>query len=279
MDWLSEYFINPVLMNGWFNPVNTLAYGIILVVAVYLVFRMLRKLRVSIDRYFIFAVLPFIFWGSSTRVLHDAAFAGKLAGSLGNFYSLPVFPTPGSYMITFLLALLVLLFSLLIQRRFGYIYWKIMFSVGLALCLVNVAMTPFSDLFAPSVILGLSALWGGLFYLIGRFSEKMGNGTLSVLFSKENVALLSSHMLDASATWTALTFYGYVEQHVVPRMIIPFLGPASMFLLKLAVLIPVLFLVDRYTEEGNFRNFLKLVILILGLAPGMRNLLRLAAGV
>ena len=50
-------------------------------------------------------------------------------------------------------------------------------------------------------------------------------------------------------------------------------------LLKLVVLLPVLYIVDRYTEPGEFRNFLKIVILILGLAPGLRDLIRLVVGV
>ena len=279
MSWLNEYFLDPILRNGWFNPVNTLVYGIILVIAVYFVFRLLRKLDVKIDRYFAIAVTPFIFWGSSTRVLHDAAFAGTLTGALGEFYSLPIFPTPGSYMITFLLALVVLLFSLVIQKYTKSPYWKIMFLIGFVLTAINILLTPFSDAFGPAVILGLTALWGILFFGIGSLSKRMNNEFLSKIFSNENSILMTAHMLDASATWTALSFFGYIEQHVVPRMFMPVMGPAAMFFLKLVVVIPVLYLIDRYTEEGNFRNFLKIVILILGLAPGLRNVIRLAAGV
>jgi len=56
-----------------------------------------------------------------------------------------------------------------------------------------------------------------------------------------------------------------------------------MFLLKTAVLLPVLYLIDRYSEDTpqgrSLKNFLKIVILILGLAPGLRDLLRLMAQV
>jgi uncharacterized membrane protein len=119
MDFIYEYFLKPILSNGWFNPVNSITYGIILVAGVYLVFRLLKKMDIHIDRYFLYAILPFILWGSSTRVLHDAAYYGVLTGELGEFYSLPIFPTPGSYMITFLLALIVLLISLTIQKVAG----------------------------------------------------------------------------------------------------------------------------------------------------------------
>src|SRR3989338_4884433 len=116
MGFLEDYFLDPILSNGWFNPVNTLVYAIGLIVGVWLVYRLLARMRLPIDRRFGYAVLPFIFWGSSTRVLHDAAVAGALAPGVQGFYAQGFFPTPGSYFITFGLALLVLLASLLVQR-------------------------------------------------------------------------------------------------------------------------------------------------------------------
>ncbi|MCK4531636.1 MAG: DUF63 family protein, partial [Candidatus Aenigmarchaeota archaeon] len=65
MDFLYEYFLKPILSNGWFNPVNSITYGIILVIGVYLVFKLLKKMNIHIDRYFLYAILPFILWGSS----------------------------------------------------------------------------------------------------------------------------------------------------------------------------------------------------------------------
>jgi uncharacterized membrane protein len=39
----------------------------------------------------------------------------------------------------------------------------------------------------------------------------------------------------------------------------------------------VLWIIDRYGEKGSFNNFLKVVVLILGLAPGLRDTIRLMA--
>jgi uncharacterized membrane protein len=86
-------------------------------------------------------------------------------------------------------------------------------------------------------------------------------------------------MLDYSATFVSVAFFSYYEQHPVPRLFIDAIGPWTFFLLKLAVLLPSLYIIDRYAEEGDFKNFLKIVILILGLAPGLRDSIRLAAGV
>ena len=51
-----------------------------------------------------------------------------------------------------------------------------------------------------------------------------------------------------------------------------------MFPLKIAVILPALYIIDTYVEDKTIRNMLKLAIFILGLAPGIRNFLSLAMG-
>ena len=94
---LYDYFIDPILQNGWYNPVNTITYAIILVIAVFAVYKLLLRMRIRIDRYFFLAILPFIFWGSSARVLKDAATVGALDGVAQNVFASPFWVTPGSY--------------------------------------------------------------------------------------------------------------------------------------------------------------------------------------
>jgi uncharacterized membrane protein len=279
MDLLQDYFLNPILSNGWFNPVNSIAYGIILVAAVYLVFKMLKKMRISIDHYFLYAIVPFILWAAVTRVLHDAAYYGALTGAIGEFFSLPIFPTPGSYFITFTVALIALFISLLLQKYAKLPYWKVMLVIGLALDAINFALLPTIDPLPMLMVLGITGLWTSLFVLLYKFSQSTNFAFLKQLFTLENSLLLSAHMLDASATYVAMTFFGYGEQHPLPRFLIELSNPAAMFLLKIVVLIPVLCIIDRYSEKGDFRNFLKIVILILGLAPGLRDAIRLMVGV
>ncbi|UCC91343.1 MAG: DUF63 family protein [Candidatus Aenigmatarchaeota archaeon] len=279
MDFLYEYFLKPILSNGWFNPVNSITYGIILVVGVYLVFKLLKRMNIHVDLRFLYAILPFILWGASTRVLHDAAYYGALTGKLGEFYSLPIFPTPGSYLITFLLALIVLLISLTVQRYARFPYWKTMLAVGIILNIINFALFPRINPIPMLMVLGITGLWSLLFLLLYKFSQTSKFQTLKQIFTLENSGLLSSHMLDASATYVAMTFFGYLEQHPLPRFLIGMTNPAAMFLLKLVVLIPVLYIIDKYSEPGDFKNFLKIVVLILGLAPGLRDMIRLMVGV
>jgi len=285
MDFLNDYFLNPILSNGWFNPINSIVYGIILAAAVYLVFRLLKRMSIRIDRHFLYAILPFVLWGASTRVLHDAAYAGVLTGALGGFYSLPIFPTPGSYFITFTLALAVLVGSLLVQKFVKLPYWKCMLAAGIALDIINFILLPRFYPIPMLMILGITGLWTALFLLLYRFAGMVDAKrsrvfvALKEIFTLDNSCILSAHMLDASATFVALAFFGYAEQHPLPRTLIALSNPAAMFALKLVVLIPVLYIIDHYSEKGEFRNFLKIVILILGLAPGLRDAIRLMVGV
>lgn len=280
---LEEYFLNPILQNGFFNPVNTIVYALILVVAVFIVFRMLFRLGIAIDRKFFYAIFPFIFWGSSTRVLHDAAFAGVLSPELNAFYGSAIFPTPGSYLITFTLALVVLLGSLGVWRVTKIPYWKTMVVVGTILSLINIALLPWVEFLSLYLILGFTVFWGGIIFALSLLFKsnffRKRHIHLERIFSIPNQVILAAHLLDASATFVALTLYGYFEQHVLPRFLFPFFGPISMFMLKIVVVLPVLWIIDSYSEDKNFKNFLKIVVFILGFAPGLRDLLRLMVGV
>ncbi|MBM3304285.1 MAG: DUF63 family protein [Candidatus Aenigmarchaeota archaeon] len=286
---LYDYFIAPMLANGYFNPVNTLVYGVILVIAVLAVYKLMQRMKVRIDRHFFYAILPFIFWGSSTRVLHDAAYVGRLAtDGLNAFYNQSFFPTPGSYFITFGLAIGVLALCLAIQRFRKAPYWKPMLAIGLVLDAVNVLMLPALTLLPLLMMLATTGFWMLLFYLIYRLTIVWGHmKPARKYFSGVNQAILGSHLLDASGTFTAMSFFGYGEQHVVPNLLIPAFGPVSMFALKIVVVLPVLWAIDRWgyervtdkkgrkVESRDFGNFLKIVVLILGLAPALRNMLRL----
>lgn len=324
LTFFQTYFVDPILNNGWFNPVNTPILALILVIGVFLVYKMLERMKISIDRKFFLAILPFIIWAPLTRVIRDFSYtlaeqAAINTGTLQQFttnivfqatsikeaasayiltlfpsqgiaefygWVIALFPTPGSYVITFIIALIVLLVSLAIQivsTKLGKTldYWKTMLIIGILLILWNIYIfPPITNLFPLLLVSTLVIVSTGIFYLLRRFHyihPKLN--FLPKLLSNQNLGILSAHFLDASATFVAVSFYGYIEQHIVPRLLFSITGNASFFALKIIVLLPVLYLVDKYAEEGSFKNFLKIIILILGLAPGLRDLVRLIAGV
>ena len=92
--------------------------------------------------------------------------------------------------------------------------------------------------------------------------------------------IIYAHMLDASSTYYGVDWFGYYEKHVVPTFLIDLTGSAAiMFPLKLAILLPVLYMIDKSMQEPSLRNLTKLTLITLGLAPAVRNTLRLALGI
>ncbi len=257
---LEEYFINPVIYEtGKYNIVNTLAYGLILVASAYLVFKVLGRLKIRVERNFACALLPFIALGAGLRVLRDAEVLKSY-----------IFITPGSYVITFSIAFAALLLSIAAQRRFKIEYWKTMLAIGVLLCVPVYALLISMIANAPALveIILATVAWYAVLMVVSKSKPD--------ILTKGNVAIISAHMLDASSTFVS-KYFGYVEEHVVAGALIPALGPWSMFALKLIIVIPVLYFFDRDIKDKNSKNWWKIIVLILGLAPGIRNTMRIAA--
>ena len=324
MDFLNEYFLIPLMRNGWFNPVNSLVYGIGLIIGIWLVFNILKKTKVPIDSGLFVAVLPFIAFAGVTRTLRDYIYFTQssqegflssftiymttmqdsaynyILGITGNSfiayvdsYIIAWFPTPGSYFITFLFALFSLFIALIVRKYTEIECWKIMFLLGSVMFVVNASLLTINTL-VPLLYIGFVAIaWTLIFFglttkkaqgYIKKINKKL-HSYVKEIFTPVNASILSAHFFDATATFFAIAVfstiggYGYTEQHFLSRNLMPFLGPQVMFLLKFAVIVPVLYYIDRFTENRDMTNFLKIVILILGLAPAARNLARLLVGV
>lgn len=255
IEWINEKFLQP--MCYYYTLEATLIYGLLLVAAVFSTYKILQKMKIKIDKNFAIALLPFILFGGSARALRDH-----------DFFQGYLFCSPLIYFIIFAITFASLIAAIIIQKKIKKIkieYYKTLFAIGFALLLYNITMISIKNWFGFSVIIGLTIFWASLFFGLHKFFPK--------LLSLTNSGILSAHLLDASSTFTALTFFGYYEQHVLPTFLIGLAGPWVMFPLKIFVVLPVLLLIDKYGEDKQFKNFLKIIILILGLALGTRDFL------
>jgi len=114
--------------------------------------------------------------------------------------------------------------------------------------------------------------WLALFLAIKKYSKKAKS-----FLSNWNLSSVMAHLLDASGTFVSMTFYGFIEKHVIGNALITFLqaneillingsGSWAMFALKLAVVPIILLAIDRYSETEEEKRYLKMIIIILGLA-------------
>jgi len=100
-------------------------------------------------------------------------------------------------------------------------------------------------------------------------------------FLKDKLSLGSifAQMLDASATYIGMDFFGYYEKHVLPSFLIEASESALvMFPIKLIIVVLILYLL-KDEKDAWINNIIKMMIIIFGLAPGTRDMLRIAMGV
>ena len=255
-DFINENFIAPLC--HYYTTIGTLTYGIILIFVVWGTYKLLRRLKIKIDKRFFIGLLPFIIYGGWTRALRD---------HMLGIYNSNLFCSPPIYFFIFAITWVSILVGLFIEKRTKkkYTYDKAMLATGSLMLLYNLTLTRISNFDGFFIILGLASAWAIVFFSISHFKPKW--------LSKINAGILASHLLDASSTFTALTFFGYHEQHVLPTFLIEMFGPWVMFPLKIVVVWPVLYLIDRSDEDEFFKNMLKIMILILGLSLGIRDFL------
>jgi uncharacterized membrane protein len=257
-DFINENFLNPLCY--YYTTIGTITYGLILILAVLGTYKLLKKLKIKIDRRFLIGLLPFIIFGGWTRALRDYG--------LGIYDQNKLFCSPPIYFFVFAITLASLLLGLLLERKIKKIsYEKVMLALGVLLLLYDLSLTQIKNFYGFSIITILIGTWGLVFYGIHKLKPK--------LLSLENAGILVSHLFDASSTFTALTFFGFYEQHVLPNFFIKTLslGPWTMFPLKIIVVWVALYYIDMSKEDKFLKNFLKIVILILGLALGVRDFL------
>lgn len=271
MGFFETYFVEPVITGSGYNIYNTALYAVLLIAAAFLTYKLLRRLRIEIDRKFFFSIIPYVMLGGFLRAVEDYH---EFAGLAKNVFLV----TPLIYVSLFVIALSSLIFSVIMQRWVKTPYYKTWFALGMVFNIIAVSQMRLESAFALYAMLGITAAWVAAIFAAKKMVK---NGKVQKFLSEENILLISVHLFDATTTFTALQFFpNYFEQHVLPGFVIGILGPASMFLLKLVVVPLVLYVLDKELhQEAQKRTFLKIVVMILGLGPGLRNFSRLVMGV
>ncbi len=281
---IQKYYIDPIINDSGYNIFNTLTWAIILGIAVYFLIYFFQKMNLKIDAKALAATLPFVIAGASLRVVADT-------GAISPPYSY-ILITPNIYFFVFLITASCLVATLLLQRFkviksfylpyaalgciFILIVYYTLFSVG--------AVANWWVPFAVAVVgIGAAAVFG-------LAAKKAGSEIFS---DKMNLMILAAHLMDATSTVIGIEVFGYVEKHVVPAFLIELTGTALiMYPLKLAIFFLVVWGLDKVLEKaaegesdedkeqmGQIKNAIKFVVIVLGLAPGIRNSIRLFFGI
>lgn len=275
-NFIYNYFIKPIWDHSGYNIVNTLTYAIIAIVAVFLIHRWFKSIKLKIDDNFVLGVMAFVLFGSTIRVVTDSidthVFAPVtmihefvLNSHLWDYGYLTV--TPGIYVVTaaFLLLSVAILHG--IKRM------ELLKFVGIVIWLPHfLLLLPFMKyaVFAiPIIILAAIPAYIAFMY----FKNKI----LAIV--------VAGQALDGAATFFVIDYFSkisgiqYFEQHVFSAAIGALGGSYFFFyLVKTAIAFLAADVINKEKMDIETKYYVALVLMIMGFAPGIRDILRMMLG-
>jgi uncharacterized membrane protein len=258
MNWTEFFYEN--FIKGWSSPesynlFDTSAYAILAIIMSWAIYKILKG-RIKFDLKLLLKILPFIVLGSIIRVFADTGFYERF------FWTV----TPGVWLMMVGLFLLTFFLDTLLVKKKILTYF-----IPITLILFHLPHFKIVNFSA----LPLYLLFFSISFAIIMFLSKK----LPFLRDKLSIAVMLSHFFDATSTFINIDFYNYIEVHVVGSFFTELLGTGSiMYLLKAAVLLPLLYCMKK-DKDQEFNDYLKIIICVLGLGPGIRNFITLLLGV
>ena len=275
-DFIYKYYIDPIRYEQPYNIVETVTYALILIAAVYIIYRWFKKSEFPLDGPFVLATLPYVVFGGVLRVVQDT----HMIKSDLQF----LIVTPFIYFVLFFYTFGILVLSHYLERKgLCTSYIRVYSGVGIfsvfcvALFLLEWGITHTQiDLFVLAIIPLMATVATLLVFACMRYLLKWQYVTDPLY-----IALIFGQMLDASATSYGIDLHPsvqYIEQHVVGSALIEWTHTAFvMFPLKLVVLFPAIYIMEMYRKEANpaFWHLILLAMIVVGLAPGVRDMTRM----
>lgn len=261
-----------------YSVVLTIIYALLVIAGLYILYRWLKRVGVKIDVPFVMTGITYIVLGGILHVIGDT----RLIPDPWEF----LMETPQVYILVMIFAILILYVSILMERRHLVVSYTTPFMLG--------------GIISSVIAFGI-LVWFGICGPVGKFD--LGVAAVVILLAAAAtlgvwallrfvfkwkyisnplyIALLASHFLDASATGYAISVHpkGYIEQHVLGSGLIELTGTGYiMFALKFVVLVLAIWILEKFRKEESMSPVWHLVILamiVVGLGPGIRDLLRM----
>ncbi len=276
IDFINRNYVEGIVNDTSYNHFDMLTYVIILFAGVYVILKLLNKLKVKVDEEFVIATIPYIFMGSVFRVIEDADLLKPPIKYL--------FITPLIYFVIFAITFGVLL----LMRHLGkkgqiknyirtYAIAGIIISIaGIIVLLLNSSgVKPHPEVLVYSLLPAV-ALTG----IVSKISPVIG---MAYLRNKVYSFAIFSFLLDSLTTYIGVDLLGYTNKHPFSAFLASIFGSGFVLVpLSLIFVVLIIFLLEKEStkdEEQDEKYMLVLTLLVLGLSMGTRNLLAIAFGV
>ncbi|RJT06124.1 DUF63 family protein [Halococcus sp. IIIV-5B] len=288
--------------------VSEAGYALVLLFMLAGVLLLVRRLGIGTDRRVVFALIPFVLFGGALRTVEDAADVVPASVATGIDYpASALIISPVIYVTVFLVTLVALLASLWLARRdivgryedalAGFGTLALAVTVGYLGYLA--ATTEYLGFYPQMLVatIGIaSAIAIGVYLAIDRLAPALNAGTGTI-----GLAILWAQGIDgvanviASDWWNAIGLpFEYTAKHpvnelivgftelVVPHSVILVIGDSWPFLVvKIALSVGVIWLFEEsiFEDSPRYAYLLMLAIIVVGLGPGTRDMLRATFGI
>jgi len=309
-----EKIVQPVLEDatggiGGYNPISTAIYSAEISLSALLVYEILEKLNFKLRLRHLFMILPYVVLAAILRVSEDVGvnFPFVFISPLIQIFILTIF------LLSVVLAIIIrektlreIVFSIYALVLVFFLWWAL---GGTPLILTSLVMIPLYHFLRSResfvILLGSIGVIAGLIYIITRFygifpiDRSVIIPVLAFLIISTSAAVLvgvilnvgsiliilgsASQALDGIVTYLAVTSFGYVEKHVISKIILGY-NPSIYLSIKLFIGLVVgtlsQYLVSLGHKKGdrtlnNIGYLISIYVLSLGIGPGLRDLLRL----
>lgn len=257
-NFLLKYFWIPIVEeNVNYNIFNTLAYSLIFgILAIYLGYKIIKKLNIDIDWKFALGISPYIIFAASLRSAED----------IGLLKS-PLFITPLIFFILIPLVLSLLFVGYYLDKKFSIPYHKFWFLSGLILTGISLSLHSLRNYTGLLIVLVVSLPWIAALFLLSR--KNILN------FKRFEFSLpIAAHLWDATVSFTAIKFFPFIEEHVLASFLVEKFGPVAIFPMKILIIVPITYFVWNEVDP-QLRNYVLFLIALFGFGIGTRNLITL----
>jgi uncharacterized membrane protein len=306
-NWIWNYYWGPIVADAQggtavhngitasegYTLISEITYGVILLFALYVIYTLLKKLKITVDWRFALALMPYILFGPITRVLEDSG-----------YFDEPLvywFISPLIYLQIAVYAIFFLLLGYYLEKNFRKQYLTInnvLFFGGLVFLLPTfylIGSWILGEQWGEStgvrfdvflIVTGLVSLIVFLVYLFSYLFRK--NEKLAVYKNPLNLSLLVGHLIDGITSYVSIKDpfsmgLHYAEKHPASNVLLNIWGPlfpiVKFFLIIIAIYVFDVLYKEELKNHLTLVNLLKIGILILGFSPGLRDLLRVTMGV
>ena len=275
IDFINQNYIEGIINDTSYNHFDMITYVLILFAGVYVVLKLLNKLRIRVDEEFVMATIPYIFMGSVFRVIEDA---DLLKPPVKYFFITPII-----FFVVFAICLGILLLSKYLEkmqkiRNYIYAYG----IAGVVLSLAGVAIIIFNGSFNLNInILAFSLVPAIILtWIVRKVSPAIG---MTYLRRRMYSFSIFSFVLDSLTTYIGVDLFGYTNKHPFSSFLTSIFGTGAILIpLSLILVVMIILLLEKDSRDDQDKGekyMLALTLIVLGFSMGARNLLAMVFGV